>query len=88
MPRWGVDIKDDKTRNFIRSLDPTIKNEIGLYFLRMARVFDKANRQSTLCTSGLMNSEKYSVKGQKLIIEYHIDNNERMIRITGYSILK
>jgi hypothetical protein len=84
MCAWKVDIKDEKTRDFLKSSSSEISNEVGTHFLQLANILSRSGG-SKLCTSGVYPVKNYT--DGLLEIHYHIDNNEEEIRITDHVII-
>ena len=81
---WNVKIRDQKTRDFFKSLDSSVTTAIGLYFDSVAKLLSKSSC-SHFCTNGVYEVEEYA--DGTLEIHYHMDNTNQEIRITDHLVI-
>ena len=79
---WQIIFANDEDDDFIRNLNDEVIDEINAEFIQVIKTFDNVDR-SVCCTSAILPVTSYDVEGQKLSIHYHIDNDEKLIRITS-----
>lgn len=82
---WKVECVNDDILKFLRSLDTEVIDEIVDEFITVQNVFDKM-RRSICCSSVIFEVKKYKIKNKKLELHYHIDNDDKIFRITNYII--
>lgn len=70
----------------MKNLDEPIVDEIIHHFSIITQTFDKLN-SSVMCTSVIYPVKSYHVSKQNLFVNYHIDSDEKIIRVTSIDVL-
>jgi len=82
---WKIIIADSSDNDFLIGLSTTPFNEVVNHFNKIISLFSKL-QSSVFCTSAIFLVESYNTTNEKLLIHYHVDNDEdndeEAIRIT------
>ena len=79
---WKIDVAEPSDNEFIMELPDDSFYEITNHFTEIIKTFSKIN-SSVICTSGIFPVTSYNEKDKKLSIHYHVDNDEKIIRVTS-----
>ena len=82
---WKIQFAKDEDSLFIRQLSNVAFSELIQYFRTVTETFDTLNG-SVMCTSVIYEIKSYSISNQNLFINYHIDSDDKVIRITSLDI--
>ncbi len=78
---WGIIVVNQKDNDLLFELPKESFEEVISYFTDMRNKFSKFDK-TVFCSSGIHQIESYDKDGQRLSIHYHIDNEDKIFKIT------
>ncbi len=82
---WKIVFHSIDDLKFFEQLDNTVIDEIAKYFYEVTKTFDALN-SSAMCVNVVYHVISYTESNKKFSMEYNIDNEYNIIRITGIDI--
>jgi hypothetical protein len=82
---WKIDFAKEEDNLFIKKSGSQIHSELNKYFKNITETFDSLN-SSVMCTSVIYDIKTHTISNQNVSINYHIDSDDKVIRITSIDI--
>ena len=80
---WVIDVIHQQDIDFLKNLTVDNHTEIVNNFKEIIGFFDNL-RSSTHCENAVLPIKSYKLSNENLTMLYNIDNDEEIIRITGF----
>ena len=82
---WTIVFHNNDDLEFFKQLNNTVIDELDKYFCDIAKTFN-ALSGSVMCVNVVYDVKSYAESNKKFSIEYNVDNECNIIRITGINI--